>query len=114
MRKRIESFKHAFRGIIDFIIMGTNARIQLASAVLIIVTGFILDFTFTEWIAVTICIGFVLAAEAMNTALEELANEVSQEKRERIRKAKDIAAGSVLIAAITAFLVAIQILVKRL
>ena len=36
----------------------------------------VLGFTKNEWIAVTICIGIVLSAEAMNSALEELADEV--------------------------------------
>jgi diacylglycerol kinase len=48
----------------------------------------------------------VWVAEALNSALEFLADEVSLEKRERIGKAKDVAAGGVLIAAIVSAAVA--------
>lgn len=114
MKKRIESFAHAFRGICDFISLGTNSKIQLFGAAVIILTGFILGFTTNEWIAVTICIGVVLSAEAMNTALEELADELTEERKERIRRVKDMAAGSVLICSIASVVVAVLIVSKRL
>ena len=56
----------------------------------------------------------MLSAEAMNTALEELANEVSEERKPRIRRVKDIAAGSVLIATLSSIAVAIVVVSKRL
>ena len=114
MKKRVGSFRNAFRGIRDFISSGTNSKIQLLGGVTIVLTGIFLRFTTDEWIAVTICIGVVLSAEAMNTALEELADEVSKERKERIRRAKDMAAGSVLISSIASVVVAVFILSKRL
>ncbi len=114
MKKRIESFAHAFRGIRDFISLGTNSKIQLLGAAAIILTGIMLGFTTNEWIAVTICIGVVLSAEAMNTALEELADEVTEERKERIRRVKDMAAGSVLISSIASVVVAVLIVSKKL
>lgn len=114
LRKRIESFTYAFRGIREFIALGANAKIQLVVAFAVIGLGWILSFTLNEWVAITLCIGFVLSAEAMNTALEELANEVTEERKESIRKVKDIAAGSVLIASIASFVVAALLVSKRL
>lgn len=93
---------------------GANARIQLGAAVLALIAGFVFSFRPGEWIAVVLCVGMVLAAEAMNTALEVLADEVSEERRERIGKAKDLAAGSVLIAALASVAVAVVILLERI
>lgn len=114
LRKRIESFAHAFRGIREFIALGTNAKIQVVAAFAIIGLGYVLSFTLNEWIAITLCIGFVLSAEAMNTALEELANEITEERKESIRRVKDIAAGSVLVASIASLVVAVLLVFKRL
>ena len=113
MKKRVTSFRHAFRGIYDFIALGANAKIQLFATAVVIVAGLVLRLTWNEWIAITLCIGFVLTSEAMNTALEELADEVSEERKERIRRVKDIAAGAVLISSIAAAVVAALILLKR-
>ena len=114
MKKRIESFGHAFRGIHDFIFSGANQKIQLFAAFTIIALGSALGFTAGEWIAVTICIGMVLSTEAMNTALEELADEVTEEKRESIRRVKDMAAGSVLITSLVSVIVATIIVFNKL
>jgi diacylglycerol kinase (ATP) len=55
------------------------------------------------WAAlVTLCIGFVLAMEAMNAALEYAIDLLHPQIAEEIRFAKDAAAGAVLIASLTA------------
>jgi diacylglycerol kinase (ATP) len=114
MRKCFQSFAHAFRGIREFIAIGSNARIQLLAAVVVGAAGFVFGFTPTEWIAVTLCIGAVLSAEAMNTAIEELANAISEERSERIRRVKDIAAGAVLVASLASVAVAAILVFQRL
>ena len=86
-----------------------NARIQYLAMILVILSGFIIKFTVNEWIAVTICIALVLSLEAINTAIELLANEVTLEKRESIRNIKDLAAGAVLLAALGSCAVAFLI-----
>ena len=59
----------------------------------------------TEWMAVVIVIGAVLSAEAINSSIESLADLVSPEYNEAIKKTKDLAAGAVLIMAIAAAIV---------
>lgn len=80
---------------------------------MIVVTGFLLEFTMNDWIVVVICIGMVLSAEAMNSAIEELANEVTGERKERIRKVKDMAAGAVLICSLTSIVVAVLVVARK-
>lgn len=114
VKRRLQSFMHAFRGIAEFIRIGANAKIQLLAAIVALAGGWRLGLSRGEWLAVLLCIGLVLAMEAMNSALEVLANEVSEERRPRIRQAKDMAAGAVLIAAITSLAVAGVILCARM
>jgi diacylglycerol kinase (ATP) len=100
LHNRIRSFQHATRGIARFVQTGANAKIQTLGAFVAVATAIILDFTLNEWIAVLLCIALVLSLEAINSALETLADEVTLEKRNRIRDTKDMAAGAVLIASL--------------
>ena len=84
------------------------------AALAITATGHLLDFGTYDWIAVVLCIGMVLSAEAMNTAVELLADALHPDRDERIRVVKDVAAGAVLITAIVSVVVAILVVWKHL
>lgn len=102
---RLRSFRYAFRGI-GFLVSGEhNAWIHCFATVAVLVCGFVFGLTAGEWIAVVFAIGFVFAMEAVNSALEALCDFVSPERREIIGRVKDLAAGAVLIAAISAAIV---------
>jgi len=58
-----------------------------------------------DWVLLTVAISMVWIAETSNTALEFLADEVSLEHRERIGKAKDLAAAAVLISALASVVI---------
>lgn len=104
-RKRLRSFGYAFNGIRLLITREHNAWIHCFVAVCVVVAGILLGLSETEWIAVVIVIGAVLAAEAVNSALEAIADFVSPEYNEAIKRTKDLAAGAVLIIAIAAAIV---------
>jgi len=104
-RKRLRSFRYAFNGIRLLITREHNAWIHCFAAVCVVVAGILLELSETEWIAVVIVIGAVLAAEAVNSALEAIADFVSPEYNEAIKRTKDLAAGAVLIMAIAAAIV---------
>ena len=114
MKRRLHSFRHAFRGIADLWRFGVNFRLQVVAAGGITAIGLWLGFARWEWVAVVICMALVLAGEALNSALEELCDEVTEEQRERIRRAKDMAAGGVLLASLASVFVAILIMASRL
>ena len=67
-----------------------------------------------EWAAIVAAIGLVWVAEALNTAVEHLADAVTKDLHPRIRDAKDLAAGAVLAAAATAFVVGLIVFVPYL
>lgn len=99
---RAKSFRYAFQGIKTLFKSEHNAWIHLTAAVLVIFCGFELEISATEWCIVVICIGAVTMAEAFNTAIEAIADKVSPEYNPLIGKAKDVAAGGVLLMAIGA------------
>lgn len=96
LRKRMLSFKFAFKGI-GVLFAQPNACIHAVIAVIVIVCGIWLDICAWEWVAVSLCIGCVLMAEGFNTAIEALADKVSPEYHPLIGRAKDVAAGAVLL-----------------
>lgn len=87
--------------------------IHLSIMLCTVVLGFILKLSNWEWVAVILSCGLVLGAEAVNTAIEYLANYCTTEKNEQIRKVKDIAAGAVLICAIAALAVGLIIFIPK-
>lgn len=113
-KKRARSFKFAAAGISTLIKEEHNARIHCVAAVLAIAAAALLGCSLVEWAIIIICIGAVFAAEAVNTAVEALADKISPEKDPLIRKAKDSAAAAVLILAITAVIIACFILLPKL
>ena len=109
-RARWKSFACAGRGIVLVLRTQVNARIHLLAALLVIATGFAFRISRGEWCMLAFAIGIVWAAEAANTALEFLADRITREHDEAIRRAKDVAAGGVLLAALTAAIIGILIL----
>lgn len=99
IRRRLNSFRFAFRGLSDLFRTQANARIHLALALAAVGGGVWLPVSRLEWIAIALCIALVLAAEAANTALEYLTDLVSPQQHPLAGKAKDAAAAAVLLAA---------------
>lgn len=113
LRLRWDSFGFAIRGIVVLVRSQPNARIHLAIIVSVIAAGVLLQITATEWAILVLCSGWVLSLEAVNTAIEFLADRVSPEFHWLIQNAKDVSAAAVLIAAMTAVLVGNLIFLPR-
>lgn len=97
---RIKSFGYAFKGIATLFGTQPNAQIHLLAVVVISALGWFLGLSGLEWCAIIICMGIVLLAEGMNTALEFLTDLASPDFHPLAGKAKDVAAGAVLISVI--------------
>lgn len=113
-RKRIKSFQFAFNGIKLLITKEHNAWIHCFAAVCVLIAGALLGLSHMEWVAVVVVIGAVLAAEAVNSSIEALADLVSPEYNEAIKRTKDLAAGAVLIMAIAAAIVGLIIFIPKI
>jgi diacylglycerol kinase (ATP) len=114
LRKRLKSFKYAFNGLGILLRDEHNSRIHLFFAILTIFGGFWFTISSTEWMILLLTIALVFAAEFFNSAIEALADKISPEKDELIKKAKDVAAGGVLITAIISVIVGVLIFGERL
>ena len=102
---RIRSVQHAARGIRTMLLTQHNAWIHAAVTVVTISAGFGLGISPIEWCMVVLAIVSVWTAEALNTALEYLTDIASPDYHPIAGRAKDIAAGAVLICAIGAAIV---------
>jgi diacylglycerol kinase (ATP) len=99
---RLRSFRHAWRGGVTLLKTQPNARIHFVATAVVVAAGMGWRISPSEWALVLVACGLVWIAEALNTALEFLADEVSLERREGIKRAKDVAAFAVLAAAVAA------------
>ncbi len=109
LKKNLASYRHAFNGIKYVVGHENNIFYQLVAAIVTILAGYILGLDKTEWIIITLMIGLVLTAETFNTAIEKLADHLHPQKHPAIGLVKDIAAGAVLIIAITAVIIGLII-----
>lgn len=107
--KRARSFAHAWRGIWVFLKTTPNAWIEIGILVVVIAAGIVVGITYIEWILLAFVAGFVLVSEAFNTAIEIDINLTSPEYHPYAKDTKDVAAGAVLIASITALIIGLAI-----
>jgi len=110
--KRAKSFAHAGRGIYFFIKTTHNAWLHILIFIGVILAGIFFEITYIDWIFLVIAAGFVFTAEAFNTAIEIDMDLTSPEFHPYARDTKDVAAGAVLISAITAILVGMLVFSK--
>ncbi|MBK8044681.1 MAG: diacylglycerol kinase family protein [Haliscomenobacter sp.] len=106
LKKRLRSFYYAFRGIAWLLLTQPNARIHLVATAVVVTAGFYFRVSPQEWALLVFAMSAVWVAEAFNTALEFLTDLVSPGYHELAGKAKDVAAGAVLLAAIGAVVIA--------
>ncbi len=99
------TFKFAAEGIAQAIKDNRNLKIHLLIAILVLIASFYFKITREEFLAVIIMIILVIAAEMINTSIEEMVDLITTEHRLQAKAAKDVAAGMVLIVAIGAFIV---------
>lgn len=96
------SFGYAFAGLAAGWRTQPNFRIHLGLAAGVVVAGGLARLSAAGWAIVALAIGLVLAAELFNTALEAVVDLVSPEDHPLAKRAKDVAAGAVLVAALAA------------
>ncbi len=113
-KKLINSFKYAFSGIFQCFKTERNMKIHVSVMLIVILSGFLLKLKLWEWI---ICIGWfalVIGGELFNTAIELVVDLASPGINEKAKKAKDIAAGGVLVFAIGSSIVGLLIFVSKI
>ncbi len=114
IKRRIKSFKYAYNGIRILLHDEHNARIHLFAALLVIVAGVFFNISIYEWSNILLAIILVFSMEMINSALENLADFCTQENNVLIKKAKDLAAGAVLVSVFYALFVGAYIFIPKI
>lgn len=107
--KRALSFKYALEGIATAFKDQPNLKFQLCIGLLVISLGYYFSVSSIEWLILILTIGFVLTFELTNTAIEEIVDSFTDQVHPAAKKAKDVGAGAVLIASITAVVIGLII-----
>jgi diacylglycerol kinase len=113
MKKRIRSFGYAGRGIRVVFGSEPNMKIHIVIASLVVICGFVFSISIVEWMICLLCIGLVFGMEMMNTAIENVVDLASPNLHPLAGKAKDIAAGAVLICAVVSVITGLLIFVPK-
>lgn len=102
-RSLMESVKHAGAGLKRVFIEERNFRVQLFCTLAVVIAGILLKIDRGEWLIIVLLCILVLILEMVNTAIEAIVDmTVGKQFHECAQKAKDVAAGAVVIAAIAA------------
>ena len=109
-----ESFRNAFHGIVLCVKSERNMKIHCFAAGMVILFGFLLHISLTEWCICLTLFGLVMALELVSTSVEAAVDLVTDEWKELAGKAKDMAAGAVLAAAIMAAAAGLIIFLPKL
>ena len=110
--KILASTRYALRGL-RFLLEERNARMLLAGTVAAVAAGVYFELEPLEWCAVVFAIALLWVAEGLNSALERLTDLVSPGYHPLAGKAKDIAAGAVMIALAAAISIGVLIFGPR-
>lgn len=110
---RLKSMGFALKGAIKLATTEHSVMVQSSIAVLLVIAGFYFEITREEWMFQTLAIGLVLSVEGLNTAVEKVADFIHPEFHEKIGFIKDIAAGAVFFAAMTAIVIGCIIYIPK-
>ena len=110
---RFKSLGFALKGAIKLATTEHSVMVQSSLAVLLVIAGFYFEISREEWMFQTLAIGLVLAIEGLNTAVEKVADFIHPEFHEKIGFIKDIAAGAVFFAAMTAITIGCFIYIPK-
>ncbi|TDN36144.1 diacylglycerol kinase family protein [Hymenobacter sp. UV11] len=105
LRRRAASFGHAFRGVGAALRSELHLQFHAVATVAVLGLGLYMRLSLSEWALVALAVTGVWAAELFNTAIETLTNLASPDYHPLAGKAKDVAAGAVLLAALGALAV---------
>jgi len=101
--------RDAWRGIAIILRDEPNAPVHGVVTALVIAAGLVLGIGKLEWIALIVASMAVWVAEGFNTSIERIGDAVSPEHDPLIGKAKDVAAGAVLLSAIGAAMIGLLV-----
>lgn len=114
IKRIIKSFSYAINGVKKAYVDEPNMKIHVLVAIIVILSGIILKISTLEWIVILLLIGLVIAAEVLNTSLENLVDLVTKKQDPLAGKVKDTAAGFVMVLAILSAIIGLIIFIPKI
>lgn len=112
--RKVISFKFAFAGIIAALKEEPNLKFHFFAGILVILFSIFLKISKQDWMIIIFLIGFVITVELTNTAIETVVDVFTNKEHPCAKLAKDISAGAVLVAAVTAAITGLLIFLPYL
>ncbi|MFK5889730.1 MAG: diacylglycerol kinase family protein [Flavobacteriaceae bacterium] len=97
---RLKSAIYATKGLWILITTEHSFMFHGSISILLLVLGYFNNLTNTQWGFQILVIGLVMIAEALNTAIEKLADHIEPNAHKTIEIIKDVGAGAVLVGLI--------------
>ncbi|MBC2104305.1 diacylglycerol kinase family protein [Listeria booriae] len=113
-RRFRKSFIHAVTGVKTAILEERHMRVHITAGMIVVICGVFFKVTKIEWLFLLLSIFNVLTFEMINTAIERAVDVATEEFHPYAKKAKDVAAGAVLLASICSAVVGLIIFVPKL
>ncbi len=111
---RLHSVKYAVRGLVHLVQNENAIKVHLCNTLIITLVGFFFKINATEWMFQFLTLGFVISVEALNSAIEEIADYIQPNFDEKIGKIKDIGAGAVLFSSLFGIIVICFIYIPKI
>ncbi len=102
---RLRGCGYAFKGALLLLKTEPSIQVQTGIALIMTILGFYFSISTTEWMIQIFAIGLVMSIEGVNTTVEAIADFIHPDFHDKIGFIKDVAAGAVFIAAITAMII---------
>ena len=114
IRSRLKSFRFAMDGIGTFFKREHNAWLHFLATIAVFTLAALVEVTKIELLALVFAVGFVWVAEMFNTCIEHVMDFISDQRHTEIKFIKDLAAGAVLTAVLTALAVGAVVFIPKL
>lgn len=110
LKKYVDKFHHAFCGLLHGLRHDRSIALQFFNGTCVILVCSFLKLNGGEWVIIMAMILMVIAAEFINSALEECCDKLFPQYDERAKKIKDYSAAAVLLLSGLAALVGLYVI----
>ena len=104
------AFRDALRGLVWAFVGERSLRIEVFVLAVVVALGLVVQLSLISWALIAAAAVAVLVVELINSSIEALADVVHPQQHDGIARAKDIAAGAVLLVSLAAALVGLVVL----
>lgn len=109
-----QTIKNSLNGIKCYAKDGKSILLYLFGVIIETIMGFVYNINGLEWILIICILGFILAIELINTAIEATCDAISKEYSPLIKIAKDCGSGATFILCIVAIILNIIIFLPKI